>query len=38
MNFLYFSCSAIIDSPGDELNSYKSKHLVTSWQMLCISN
>ena len=27
MSFLYFSCSAVIDSPGGEFNSYKSKRL-----------
>ena len=27
MSFLYLSCSAIMDSPGGEFNSYKSKHL-----------
>ena len=27
MSFLYLSCSAIIDSPSGEFNSYKSKHL-----------
>ena len=33
MSFLYLSCSAIMDSPGGEFNSYKSKHLATSWQI-----
>ena len=33
MGFLYHSCSAIMDSPGGEFNSYKSKRLATSWQM-----
>ena len=33
MRFLYLYCSAILDSPGGEFNSYKSKRLVTSWQM-----
>ena len=33
MSFQYLSCSAIIDSPGGEFNSYKSKHLAMSWQM-----
>ena len=27
VNFLYLSCSAIMDSPGGEFNSYKSKRL-----------
>ena len=27
MSFLYLSCSAIVDSPGGEFNSYKSKRL-----------
>ena len=27
MSFLYPSCSAIMDSPGGEFNSYKSKRL-----------
>ena len=27
MSFLYLSCSAVMDSPGGEFNSYKSKRL-----------
>ena len=29
MSFLYLSCSAIMNSPGGEFNSYKSKRLGT---------
>ena len=29
MSFLYLSCSAVMDSPGGEFNSYKSKHFRT---------
>ena len=32
VSFLYLSYSAIMDSPGGEFNSYKSKRLATSWQ------
>ena len=28
MSCLYLSCSAIMDSPGGEFNSFKSKHLL----------
>ena len=33
MSFLFLSFSAIMDSPGGEFYSYKSKHLAMSWQM-----
>ena len=29
MSFLYLSCSAAMDFPGGEFNSYKSKRLAT---------
>ena len=31
MSLLYFFCRTIMNSPGGEFNSYKSKHLTTLW-------